>query len=253
MNTQIKGFPKKKILLAQAGSPSVVSSYDKLGQEFGLQVDFMPFTVKKPISVPSFRKYKQKILKHTALIFTNSLAIDYFFKLAKASNIQMPETTKYFFPNVALGYYLQKHIHLRKRKVFTGERGFQDLAPYFKRFKTEAYLFPCSNIKRLDIRQFFKEKKYVYSELPIYEILENKLNDNLISDYDLIVFFSPLDVSVFKKRFPDFMPGEIQIATFGRGAEKAVRNLGWKPFIKAPQDNVPSMRSALEQYFRTFA
>lgn len=245
-------FPTiKKILIAKASFSNISCPYVDLSKKHKLSIDFRPFLQTTPIASSDFRKFKQKILAHTAILFTNKIAIDHFFNLIKASNIVLSEETKYFCTTQPLGHYLQKHVLVRKRKLFQGEKGFLDLTSLIKKHKQEKFLFPCSNVSRKDIRDFFKKQGYKYTEIIIYNLLARDLTDLAGITYDIIVFFSPLEVKAFVQNFPDYTFGNTKIATFGLQTAKTVRETGWEPHILAPKMNAPSMVEALEQYLKT--
>lgn len=241
--------PIKRILVARATPPSS-SPYLKLAEKYHVAIDFKPFTSFVSISLPEFRKFKAKILSHTALIFTNKIAVDHFFQLVKNTNMQLPESTKYFCSTEVLANYLQKYIVLRKRKVIKVQGGMVGFFANLKRHKKEKFLIPSSTISRKDIIEFLKEYRCNYTKIVIYKILENNLTQMSVEEYDIIVLFSLLDVRSFVVNFPNFSSKNTQIAVFGTETARAVKQAGLSFDIYAPTPEATSMVDALNVYLR---
>lgn len=240
-----------KILIPQTRIESAHAPYIALTKKYNLTIDFHPFTSIGPVPTFEFRKFKKDILhKKVALIFTNKIAIDRFFKLAEEIKIKLSEETRYFCATEQLKNYLQKYIILKQRKVIHGTKNIQDIYPKIKKFKDFNFLFPCSNTRRKTFYEFFKTNNLSYKEIPTYQTDFNDLSQLPHQEYQLILFFSPLEIRAMVKHFPDFRPNTTQIAIFGTTTAEVAQQIGWHANIKAPTKEVPSLVDALDLYFR---
>ena len=127
----------KSILVSQPEPANQNSPYHKLGEKYGIKIDFRPFIEVKGVTAKEFRTQKINILDHTAVIFTSRNAIDHFFRLCKELKVEVPSDMKYFCISEQTSNYLQKYIIIRKRKIFTGHRTANDLIEILKKHKNE--------------------------------------------------------------------------------------------------------------------
>ena len=238
------------ILVSQPKPKTGNSPYFSLGERYGLKIDFEPFIQIEAVSVKEFRKQKINILDHTAIIFTSRNAVDHFFNICKETKTEVPSDMKYFCISEQTANYLQKYIVVRKRKLFVGQRTALDLIEILKKHKNETYLFPCSNIRKNDLPDFFKNNDYKYTEAVIYKTVASDLSKLANVNYDVIAFFSPSGINSLLVNFPDFKQNKTRIAAFGPTTAKAVRDAGLRLDIEAPLPNAPSMTGALELYIK---
>jgi uroporphyrinogen-III synthase len=242
--------PVRSILVSQPKPSDEKSPYFQLAEKYKLKIDFRPFIQVEPVSVKDFRKQKIDILKHTAVIFTSRNAIDHFFTICKELKIEMPADMKYFCISEQTAYYLQKYIVIRKRKLFVGQKTASDLFDYFKKHKSEKYLFPCSDIRKDDIPEYLDKMGISFSEAVIYHTLAADLSDLRDIKYDILAFFSPSGIRSLKHNFPDFEQNKTRIAAFGPTTSKEVLDQKLILDIEAPMPNAPSMTGALELYIK---
>jgi uroporphyrinogen-III synthase len=240
----------KSILVTQEAPADANSPYLKLAEKFNLKIDFRPFIQVEPVPVKEFRKQKIDILQHTAIIFTSRNAVDHFFTICGELKIEMPADMKYFCVSEQTSNYLQKYIVIRKRKIFTGLKTAADLLELVKKHKNEKYLFPCSDIRKNDIPDFFKENGYNFTEAIIYNTVASDLSDLKEVFYDIVAFFSPSGITSLFQNFPDFKQNNTRIAAFGPTTAQAARDAGLILDIEAPLPNAPSMTGALELYIK---
>jgi len=249
--TKDRFFPVKSILVSQPEPKDITNSpYHKLAEKYNIKIDFRQFIKVDPIDAKEFRKQKIDILKHTAIIFTSRNAVDHFFRICKASKIEMPPEMKYFCISEQTANYLQKYIVVRKRKVFVGERTAQDILDVIKKHKNEKYLFPCSNIRKDDIPSFMNDNGYNFTEAIIYKTVAADLSDLDDVLYDIIAFFSPSGINSLFVNFPEFKQNKTRMAVFGPTTAKAAVDAGLILDIEAPLPNAPSMTGALELYIK---
>lgn len=240
----------KSILVTQEAPADANSPYLKLAEKFNLKIDFRPFIQVEPVPVKEFRKQKIDILQHTAIIFTSRNAVDHFFTICSELKIEMPADMKYFCVSEQTSNYLQKYIVIRKRKIFTGLKTAADLLELVKKHKNEKYLFPCSDIRKNDIPDFFKDNGYNFTEAIIYNTVASDLSDLKEVFYDIVAFFSPSGITSLFQNFPDFKQNNTRIAAFGPTTAQAARDAGLILDIEAPLPNAPSMTGALELYIK---
>lgn len=242
--------PVRSILVSQPKPTDLKSPYFLLAEKYKLKIDFRPFIVVEPVSIKEFRKQKIDILKHTGIIFTSRNAIDHFFTICKELKIEMPPETKYFCISDQTAHYLQKYIVIRKRKLFVGQKTATDLFDYFKKHKSEKYLFPCSDIRKGEIPNYMEKNNIEFTEAIIYHTVAADLTDLRDIKYDILAFFSPSGIKSLKQNFPDFEQDNTRIAAFGPTTGQAVKELGLILDIEAPMPNAPSMTGALELYIK---
>jgi len=132
----------KSILVSHAEPPADQSPYAILEKELGMDVDFLSFVHIEEVSTPEFRKQNIHPLDFSAIIFTGKNAIDHFFRICTDLRVEMPPETKYFCVTDSTANYLQKHITIRKRKLYVGEKTPRDLLDLLKKHKSERFLYP---------------------------------------------------------------------------------------------------------------
>ncbi|MFQ5447284.1 MAG: uroporphyrinogen-III synthase, partial [Saprospiraceae bacterium] len=203
------------------------------------------------VHAKEFRKNRIRPDEFSAVILTSKNSIDHFFRVCEEMRVKMSQDTKYFCMTEAVANYLQKFIVYRKRKVFTGFRTIQDLKPYLLKHKDkENFLLPCSNLGAKSVGGFLAENNFNWQEAMMYRTVSSDLSDLKNIYYDIIVFFSPIDIQALYENFPDFMQKETRIAVFGKSTRAAVEERGLFINIKAPQPETPSMTMALEKYLQ---
>lgn len=248
--TYVENFNKVKTMLVSQPKPER-SPYYELEKKYELQIDWIPFIQVEPLTAKEFRKQRIRPDEFSSIIFTSKNAIDHYFALCEEMRIKMSQDTKYFCLTDAVANYLQKFIVYRKRKVFSGERTLQDLKPYLMKHKDkENFLLPCSNLGSKQIATTLDEYGVKYQEAIIYNVVSSDLSDLKDIYYDIIAFFSPLEIEALYENFPDFSQKATRIAVFGKSALKAVLDHGLYPNIKAPEPETPSMTMALEKYLQ---
>lgn len=242
--------PVKTILISQPEPKSSNTPYHRLADKHSVQVDFRSFIEVQGIPTKEFRKAKVDILSHTAIVFTSRKAVDNLFRVCQDLKIELPADMKYFCVSDQTANYLQKYITIRKRKLFVGEKRAMDLFPLFKKHKEDKFLYPCSDVRKNDIPDFFKENELSLTEAVIYRTVSSDLTDLEKVNYDMIAFFSPSGVNSLFVNFPEFAQNETRIAAFGPTTAKAVRDKGLTLDVEAPLPNAPSMTGAIEIYVK---
>lgn len=246
----VETYKKVKSILVSQPKPERSPYYD-LEKKYDLQIDWRPFIQVEPVSAKDFRKQRVRPDEYSSVIFTSKNSIDHFFRMCEEMRVKMSQDTKYFCMTEAVANYLQKFIIYRKRKVFSGKRTILDLKPYLIKHKEkEKFLLPCSNLGSKQVSSFLSENGFKWQEALMYEVVSSDLSDLKDIYYDVIVFFSPLEIEALYENFPDFQQKETRIAVFGKSAKKAVEEKGLFININAPEPETPSMTMALEKYLQ---
>lgn len=135
-----------------------------------------------------FRTQKIDLAQFTGIIFTSKNAIDHYFRLTEEMRFQVPDSMRYICQSEAVANYLQKHIVYRKRKISFGEKTMTDLLPLFKKYPSERYLLPCSDVMGEDVPRVLDQAGIEWSKAIMYKTVCSDLSDIKIEDYDMLVF-----------------------------------------------------------------
>ncbi len=248
--TQTLNLKKVNSILVSQPQPQLKSPYADLETRYGIKVDFRTFIHVEGIEAKDFRKQRVRPDEYTAVIFTSKNAVDHFFRLCEEMRIKMSEEIKYFCVTEQIANYLQKFIVFRKRKVFNGIKSIQDLGPTLLKHKNkEKYLFPCSNLGALETTNYLKEIGIEFQEAVMFQSVCSDLSDLSDVTYDVLAFFSPLDIKSLYENFPDFKQNQTRIAVSGTATMKAVQERGLVVNIQTSAET-PSMPTALESYIK---
>ena len=191
------------ILISQP-KPVQRAAYDELEKRFGVHIDFVPFVTVEGLTEKEYRKNRVYPNDYTAIVFPSKNAVDHFFRLCGELRIKMSEDTKYFCATEAIANYLQKFIMFRKRKVFNGTKSLLELKSYVMRNKEEKFFLPCSDQGNPEVTRFFKDLKVPIQEAVMYRTVNNDIRDLKDIKYDIIAFFSALEIKSMFDQFPDF-------------------------------------------------
>lgn len=240
----------KKVLVSQPKPTSEKSPYFDIAEKYGVKIDFRPFIKVESLSAKEFRQQKVSILDHTAIVFTSRHAIDHFFNLCVELRVTIPETMKYFCTSETIALYIQKYVQYRKRKVFFGATGkFADLVPLIMvKHNTEKYFVPMSDVHNDEVKDLLDKNKIQHTEAVMYRTVSNDFKPEEMSDYDMLVFFSPAGIQSLMKNFPGFEQKDIAIGCFGPTTAKAIKEAGLRLDLEAPSAAAPSMPAALDLF-----
>lgn len=239
----------KKVLVSQPKPTSEKSPYFDIAEKYGVKIDFRPFIKVESLSAKEFRQQKVSILDHTAIVFTSRHAIDHFFNLCVELRVTIPETMKYFCTSETIALYIQKYVQYRKRKVFFGATGkFADLVPLMVKHNTEKYFVPMSDVHNDEVKDLLDKNKIQHTEAVMYRTVSNDFKPEEMSDYDMLVFFSPAGIQSLMKNFPGFEQKDIAIGCFGPTTAKAIKEAGLRLDLEAPSAAAPSLPAALDLF-----
>jgi uroporphyrinogen-III synthase len=238
----------KTILVSQPEPKGDQSPYFDIIQKHKVKITFRPFIHTEAITAKEIRAQKIDFNNFTAIIMTSKNAVDYFFKAAEELRYKIPEDLKYFCQSEAIGYYLQKYVLYRKRKIYNGVKDFVDLLPNFKKFPDEKYLIPCSDVFNSEVQQTIEKFNINCTQVVLFKTVMSDLSDLANVKFDILTFFSPIGIKSLFKNFPDFQQNETKIAVFGSLTQKEAIDHGLRIDIAAPAKESPSMTMALEQH-----
>lgn len=243
-------FPHVHNILISQAEPAQRAQYDELEQKFGVRINFVPFVTLEGLTEKEYRKNRVYPNDYTAIVFTSRHAIDHFFRLCGEMRIKMSDDTKYFCATEAIANYLQKYINFRKRKVFNGTRSVTELRSYVLKNKEEKFYLPCSDQGNPEVSKFFADLGVPLQEAVMYRNVNNDLSNLAEVKFDIIAFFTALEIKSIFEQFPNFKQEDRRICVFGTAALKAVAEQGMTVNIQAGTPEAPSIAVALENYLR---
>lgn len=241
---------KVKSILVSQPAPNESSPYLELAKKEKIKIEFRPFIHVEGVDNKELRTQKIDLSQYTGIIFTSKNAIDHYFRLAEEMRFAVPDTMRYICQSEAIANYLQKHIVYRKRKISFGEKLFSDLLPILKKYPSEKYLVPSSDVMSPDIQKTMDAANSDWTRAIMYRTVCSDLSDIKIEDYDMLVFFSPQGIKSLGQNFASFKQDETKIAVFGNTTQKAAEEAGLRVDVMAPTKETPSMTMAIEKYIR---
>ncbi len=241
---------KIKSILVSQPAPNESSPYMEMAKKEKIKIDFRPFIHVEGVDNKELRTQKIDLSHYTGIIFTSKNAIDHYFRLAEEMRFSVPDSMRYICQSEAVANYLQKHIIYRKRKISFGEKNFADLAPLFKKYPSEKYLIPTSDVLSPDIPVTLDKANIDWTRSIMYRTVCSDLSDINIEDYDMLVFFSPQGIRSLFQNFENFKQGETKIGVFGTTTQSAAEESGLVVNVMAPTKENPSMTMAIEKYIR---
>ncbi|GFR90004.1 uroporphyrinogen-III synthase [Elysia marginata] len=238
----------KNILISQPEPKLDSSPYHQIIERQKVRIDFRPFIRVEPVSSRSIREEQVKLSDFTALILTSRNSVNHFFRIAEEMKYEIPDDLYYLCQSEAVAHYLQKYIVYRKRRIYVGEKTFEDMTPLLKKFCNEHFFFPSSDVLNEDVPRMMNRLKLNWYRAVLYKTVHSNLKGLLNKPYDIIVLFTPSGVEALFSNFPNFEQKNTKIAAFGKATVNVATKAGLKVNIMAPQDETPSMSMALEKY-----
>ncbi len=243
-------YMKIKSILVSQPAPNESSPYLEMAKKEKIKIDFRPFIHVEAVDGKELRTQKIDLSAFSGIIFTSRNAVDHYFRLAEEMRFSVPDSMRYICQSEAIANYLQKHIIYRKRKISFGEKVFSDLLPLFKKYPTEKYLLPSSEVISADIIATMEKSEVDWTRAVMYKTVSSDISDINIEDYSMLVFFSPNGIKSVQENFSNFKQNDIKIAVFGSTTQNAALEAGFRIDIMAPSKETPSMTMAIEKYIR---
>lgn len=240
----------KTILVSQPEPKAENSPYFDLMERQKVKVDFRSFIHVEGATSKDVRTQKIDLTQYTAVILTSRNAVDHFFRIAEELRYKVPDTMRYFCISEAVAYYLQKYVVYRKRRIYVGERTFDELMPLIKKHKGENFIFPTSDVLKPNIPELLDQAEIKWQRAIFYKTVVSDLSDLEDVYYDILVFFSPSGIKSLFENFPNFKQNKTRIAAYGNTTIKEAEERGLRIDIAAPTPETPSMTMALEKYIK---
>jgi uroporphyrinogen-III synthase len=243
---------KIKSLLVSQPAPAIVekSPFFELIQKFNLSISYTPFIHTEGVSVKEFRSQRVEILDHTAIIFTNRITIDHFFRICEETRTNVPESMKYICQTEAIALYLQKYIVYRKRKISFADGSFTGLMELILKNKEEKFLLTLSEPHKSEIPASLEKLKVKFDRVILARTVSSDLSEVALGEYQMVVMYSPSDVKSFVEQFVEGKKDAATelplIATFGEGTTRLAMDSGLAVTTMAPTPEAPSMARAIE-------
>jgi uroporphyrinogen-III synthase len=257
---------KIKSLLVSQPAPGIVekSPFFELIQKHGLNIDYVPFIRIEGVGIKEFRTQRVDILAHTAVIFTNRIAIDHFFRICEEGRIAVPETMKYLCYTEAIALYLQKYIIYRKRKISFADGTFTGLMELVLKHRDERLMLALTEPHKPEIPETLEKLKVKFDPAILARTVTADLSGVDVSRYDMVVLYSPAEVKALVEKFGDMTGGQgilgasssggvlgdgfgaPLVATFGDGTTRKAIEKGIVVSAMAPTPEAPSMVRALD-------
>ncbi len=241
---------KIKSLLVSQPAPGIAekSPFFDLIQKFNLSINYTPFIHIEGVGAKEFRAQRVEILDHTAIIFTNRITVDHFFRICEETRIEVPETMKYICQTEAIALYLQKYIVYRKRKISFADGSFTGLMELILKHKEEKFLLTLSEPHKPEIPATLEKLKVKFSRAILARNVSSDLSGLKLGDFQMVVMYSPAEVKSFVEQFGEVGDGRElpMIATFGEGTTRKALDSGLAVSTMAPTPEAPSMARAIE-------
>lgn len=245
---QMQKVLKIKNVLVSQPQPAIIEKapYYEMAKNQGINITYIPFISVVGVSLKEFRSQRVEILEHTAVIFTSRTTIDHFFRICEEARITIPETMKYFCNSEAIALYLQKYIVYRKRKIFFANGTLPSLSELIVKHKDERYLLTMAEPHKPELPNMLADLKVKFDSVVLANTVGTDVSQVKPADYDLMVFYSPLEISTLVSTLGSTnLP---PIATFGDNTLKMAHEYGLEVNAMAPTKTAPSMVMAVNNY-----
>lgn len=237
----------KNILVSQP-SPAIVekSPFYEISTKYHAKIEYKPFIRVEGVTLKEFRSQRIEILDHSAVIFTSRTTVDNFFRIAEEARISIPEGMKYLCNTEAVALYLQKYIVYRKRKIFFANGTFPNFMELILKHKDEHLLLTLSEPHKPELPLTMEKLKLNFDNVILSRTVSCQLQDTDIHAYDLLVFYSPSEITSLIANFGcNNLP---MIATFGDSTTRAAVNAALAINVMAPTPRIPSMTKAIDLF-----
>lgn len=236
------------ILVSQPTPASIEKSpFFELIEKHKVNIDFMPFIKVVSVTAKEFRSQRVDVVSYSAIIFSSRGNIDNFFKICEENRITISDEMKYFCTTEAIALYLQKYIVYRKRKIFFGKGSFVDLVDILVKHKDEKFLVAVSEPHKPEISKALEKAKIKYNKMVLAHTVSEEMKGKVdMSKYDVVVFYSPSEITSLVANFPEEKGERIKIATFGTTTASIAESQGVKVSVLASTKTFPSMIAAID-------
>ena len=241
----------QKMLISQPRPTTEHNPYSRMEEQFGVQCDFYQLIHIEGLSAHDFRQQRINPLDYSAVILTSKLGAEHYFRLCEEMRLKVPESMHYYCISEQVGFYLQKYIQYRKRKVFFPEtpNKIEELFPAMHRRPHETYLMVVSDIHNQDLINTLAENKVNVQPAVMYRTVTTPWPKEKVFDYDLVALFTSAGVKSIQDNFPEWQQGKTVLAAFGEGTIRAAEEAGFRVDIEAgPGKAFTSLPQAIADY-----
>lgn len=112
------------------------------------------------------------------------------------------------------------------------------------------FLYICAEAKKDEIPAFMEANNFIYAEGVMYKTVPNDLKHIKLSDYDMLIFFSPTGIHSLLHSYPKFKQDKLKIGAYGKTTADAVLDKGLKLHLMAPLNQSPTIVVALDHYIK---
>ncbi len=233
----------------QPSSPD--NPYYFLAKKYNLTLYFEVLQKPEPVPLKEFRKQKYLPEEEEVLAFPNKFAIDFYFQLLGQVGGKL-EKPYCLFWNESTGYYVQKYIPLKKRRMIWGEGDEETLiARAKKKFTDKRLVFIGMKNEDLKMYHVLKNAGFKIRKIYVYTIAKRKPDVN-IYEMDVVSFFTPKDVEILLEFYPDlperFRENKIIVAAYGENTVQALQEKNIEILVRAPTPESPSLLQALDKF-----
>ena len=238
------------ILVSQPTPESIEKSpFNIIVEKFKSKIKFYPIIKVEGVSLKDFRSQRIEISEYSAVIFNSRAMIDNFFRLCEEARITINDNMRYLCSTEAVALYLQKYIVYRKRKISFADGSFSALMKLIMKHRDEKILLTLADPHKTEVPDAMEQLKLNFDKVILSHSISADLTDIKVDEYDLMVLYTPKEVSIVASMFDtDKLP---LIATFGEGTTRAAINAGIVVNVMAPTPSAPSMSKALELFIES--
>lgn len=235
------------ILVSQPTPESMEKSpFNIIVEKFKSTIKFYPIIKVKGVSLKDFRSQRIDIVEYSAVIFNSRAMIDNFFRICEEARISINDNLRYICSTEAVALYLQKYIVYRKRKISFADGTFSAFMKLIMKYRDEKLLLTLADPHKTEIPDAMEQLNLNFDKVILSHSISADLSEIKITDYDLMVLYTPKEVSIVTSMFDtNKLP---LIATFGEGTTRAAINAGIVVNVMAPTPSAPSMSKALELF-----
>lgn len=232
--------------------PPPDSPYYELARLWKVEIHFANIVEIQGLTLAEFREQGISPLDYNSYIFGGKQAIDHFFRLMQEMRLDIPSDSRFLCVGEAIAQHLFQYIPgAMRRRTYAQAQTLSDFIPYMRKHPQAKYLYVGGGVAPL---QFFEDaaqydltvgtiRVYNVSYVPLPEALRRKR-------FSVIAFPSVTSVLAWKKLYPAYQQGSVDILTFGLDTKRIAESEGLRVTDYAPREGIGSLLGLLTEYFR---
>jgi uroporphyrinogen-III synthase len=107
-----------------------------------------------------------------------------------------------------------------------------------EKHRDENFLIATADHLRPEWSKMFEQAKLKHSSAVFVKVVNSDLKTTDLSKYQLIAFYSALDVASLKANYPAYKQGDTMFVTFGNSAQKAMQAAKLKTTLAGPRSRL---------------